>query len=895
MEPIQDKNAIPKFSGQTSKRHVVMPRLASLNERPNEQGKDTSLDVPVGVPILTSADFTWYTDPVPSLPVTGVTPAPTHIQDTPPSAQPQFDYQRGAIAPQPLENLQRENTPKLVRTLPYPSQRTHNNPKSLGTGTYRWEQQTSRYPAELLQIMESETREMQVLPTKPEAGPKGKSRKRKRRIPEMRQVTAVECGAACLAMVLNYYGYGTSISAVQERCGVGRDGLTALEIVKSARLYGLRVRAVSLNLDDFRFVSLPAIVHWEFNHFLIVERWSANRIDVIDPAAGRRRLTREEFDESFTGVAILLEPGAQFEQKAPDKALTPWSYMRSLLHMRTVLSQIIGTSLLLQVLGLGAPLLTEVVIDRILPGKDPNMLVVLGLGMLLLILMQGITGFLRSSLLIYLQTRVDTDMMLNFFEHLLSLPYRFFQLRLNGDLLARMNSNLAIRDLLTNQLISTLLDGGTVIVYFIILLSFSKLIAATTLVIGFIQIVLLLITSPAIRRLTQRDLEAQGKTQGYMNEILSGIATLKAAGAEQRAFARWENLFFDEMNVSLRLSYLSSVVGSLLGIVSLLSPLLLLWIGATQVINGTMAVGTMLALNTLAIQFLVPLGSLASTGQSLQIIRAHFTRVADVIGTQPEQDPTQVQTPHRLQGHIELRHVSFRYDQNAPLILNDINGQIYPGQKVALVGRTGSGKSTLGKLLVGLILPTKGSILFDGVPLEQLNYQEVRSQFGVVLQESFIFSGSVKDNIALNNPEMDMERIIEAASIAAINEDIDKMPMSYDTLVSEGGSAFSGGQRQRLALARALAHHPALLLLDEATSALDVVTERIVERNLSRLPCTQVIIAHRLSTIRNADVILVLDQGRIVEQGTHEQLLRKNGFYTQLIQTQIQNGEIAMA
>ncbi len=242
-----------------------------------------------------------------------------------------------------------------------------------------------------------------------------------------------------------------------------------------------------------------------------------------------------------------------------------------------------------------------------------------------------------------------------------------------------------------------------------------------------------------------------------------------------------------------------------------------------------------------------------------------------------------------------MRHVSFRYDQNAPLILNDINGQIYPGQKVALVGRTGSGKSTLGKLLVGLILPTKGSILFDGVPLEQLNYQEVRNQFGVVLQESFIFSGSVKDNIALNNPEMDMERVIEAASIAAIDEDIDKMPMSYDTLVSEGGSAFSGGQRQRLALARALAHHPALLLLDEATSALDVVTERIVERNLSRLPCTQVIIAHRLSTIRNANMILVLDQGRIVEQGTHEQLLRKNGFYTQLIQTQIQNGEIAMA
>ena len=906
MEPVNDNNGTPgSLLSQTSKRYIIVPpQLASLNNRYDEQEKNTSHEIPAGLPLLPSEDFTWYDESVPNPrtpttepnPRTSTSPRTPFAEPAPRVSAPAQGYASAPPSSAYHVQIQRTSTPPkqeqapLVRSL----NRSQSTSYPQSTGNYRWEQQSSRYPAELLQIMESETREMEVLTTKPAKPSRAKGKvKRKRRVPEMRQVTAVECGAACLGMVLNYYGYGTSISAVQERCGVGRDGLTALEIVKSARLYGLRVRAVSLNLDDFRFVTLPAIIHWEFNHFLVVERWSSNHIDVIDPAAGRRRLTRKEFDEGFTGVAILLEPGAQFEQKAPEKVLTPWSYMRSLLHVRAILLQIIGTSLLLQILGLGAPLLTAVVIDNILPQKNPNMLIVLGVGMLILILMQGITGFLRSSLLIYLQTRVDTDMMLNFFEHMLSLPYRFFQLRLNGDLLARMNSNLAIRDLLTNQLISTILDGGTVIVYFIILLFFSKLIAVTTLIIGFVQIVVLLVTSPAIRRLTQRDLEAQGKTQGYMNEILSGIATLKAAGAENRAFTRWENLFFDEMNISLRLSYISSVVGSLLGIVGLLSPLLLLWIGSIQVINGTMQVGTMLALNTLAIEFLGPLGSLASTGQSLQIIRAHFTRVADIIGTQPEQDPTQVQTPHQLRGQIELKHVSFRYDQNAPLILNDINGKIMPGQKVALVGKTGSGKSTLGKLLVGLMLPTKGSILFDGVPLDQLNYQDVRSQFGVVLQESFIFSGSVKDNIALNNPDMDMDRVIEAASIAAIDEDIEKMPMGYDTLVSEGGSAFSGGQRQRVALARALAHHPALLLLDEATSALDVVTEQTIERNLSRLPCTQVIIAHRLSTIRNADIILVLDQGRIVEQGSHEQLLRGNGFYRHLIQTQLQNGEIA--
>jgi ATP-binding cassette, subfamily B, bacterial len=918
MEPRQNEQKVSNNANPTTRKRSVVSPMISLPNRLPETNKNTAIDLPVAdVPTRSLEEDTQRPQHT-----TGMSPAaprlslPTHVQTlvTPPqpvnrgrdTSPPSYGGQEIPVVRPSARAKKEEQFPqKLVRVLPvkggspgYP----RSSPFAQPTGSFRWEQQTSRYPAELLELMQAETQMLQAVvvpssktsaaPAVAPAKPKVKFRKR-RRVPEMRQVTAVECGAVCLAMILNYYGYATSTSEVQERCGVGRDGLTALEIVKSARLYGLRVRAVSLNLEDFRYVTLPAIVHWEFNHFLIVERWSSREIEVLDPAVGRRKLTPEEFDEGFTGVTLMLEPGTQFETKSPQKALTAWAYMRSLLHMRGILFQIISTSLLLQLLGLGAPLLTEVVVDRILPEKDPNMLTLLAVGMLILIAMQGIAGFLRSTLLIYLQTRIDTDMMLNFFEHLLSLPYRFFQLRLNGDLLARVNSNQAIRDLLTNQLISTLLDGGTVIVYLVILLFLSKLIAVTTLAIGAVQVFLLLVTSPAIRKMTQRDLEARGKTQGYMNEILSGIVTLKAAGAEQRAFSRWENLFFDEMNISLRLSYLSLVISTMLGIVSLLSPLLLLWIGAKLVIAGTMSVGTMLALDTLAAQLLGPLGSLATSAQDVQIVRAHFSRIADVIGTQPEQDATQAYTPHRLRGGIDLRHVSFSYDQNTPPILKDVNIKIYPGQKIALVGKTGSGKSTLGKLLVGLITPTKGSILFDNMPLDQLNYQEIRSQFGVVMQESFIFSGSVWENITLNNPDMNMEQIVEAARMAAIDEDIEKMPMGYDTLVSEGGSALSGGQRQRLSLARALAHHPALLLLDEATSALDVVTERTVERNLRRLPCTQIIIAHRLSTIRNADVILVLDRGHIVEKGSHEQLLRNNGFYKQLIQTQLQNGEIA--
>ena len=320
---------------------------------------------------------------------------------------------------------------------------------------------------------------------------------------------------------------------------------------------------------------------------------------------------------------------------------------------------------------------------------------------------------------------------------------------------------------------------------------------------------------------------------------------------------------------------------------STLAPLLLLWLGTTLVLRGALSVGTMLALNSLAAAFLTPFSSLASSGQKLQLVRAHLERIADVMEAKPEQDPQAVRRPPALRGKIELRGVNFRYDAQGPLVLHDINLCIYPGQKVALVGRTGSGKSTLGKLLLGLYLPTEGEIFYDDLPLRSLNLRELRNQFGVILQESFLFSGSIRENIAFNNPSMGMEQVVQAAQAAAIHDEIARMPMGYETLVAEGATAISGGQRQRLSIARALASRPAILLLDEATSHLDVTTEKVVDRNLSALACTRIVIAHRLSTVRDADLILLLHEGRIVERGTHEALLQRNGYYTKLVQSQL--------
>src|SRR5579884_2459724 len=705
-----------------------------------------------------------------------------------------------------------------------------------------------------------------------------------RRIPFIPQMEISDCGAACLAMVLAYHGRREPLERVRAATGGGRDGVHAQAIVEAARWYGLAARGVRADLEDLGQLPAGSILHWGFNHFLVLERVGRRGVRVVDPALGRRFIPMSAFRRSYTGVAIALEPAPGFTPGGRPGSLR--RHLRPLLQQRGLLGRVLAISVVIRALLLALPLFTAVLVNRVIPRGDEELLAVMAAALGFIVAYHFASSLLRERLLLELRTRIDVQMTRGLLDHLVSLPYGFFLRRSSGDLMSRVASVERVREILATGTLTALIDGALAVLYLGLLLAFDRRIGLLTLALGLLQIGVVVLAGGRNRALSAQSLEASARVSGYEYPILAGIETLKAAGVERRALAHWRSLFGDKIAASLASGRLDALVDAVLDVLGLGAPLCVLMLGGLSVLSGRLPLGTMLGLVALAEGFLEPLVTLAGTGLRLQPLRSYLERIDDILDVPREQEGGGARPAGRLSGQVRAEHVVFKYGPLSPPAVDDVSLEIQPGQRVAIVGRSGSGKSTLAALLLGLHRPTSGSVSFDGVDLRELDLGSVRRQIGIVTQHPYLFSTPIRDNIALTWPEAPLEAVIEAARVACIDEEIAALPMGYETVLAGAGASLSGGQRQRIALARAVIRRPRILLLDEATSALDAITEHAVHQRLAELGCTIILIAHRVSTLSLADLILVMEGGRIVERGDHTELLRLGGRYRELVTTQ---------
>lgn len=691
------------------------------------------------------------------------------------------------------------------------------------------------------------------------------------------QTSRVECGLACLAMVLGHHGHQVSIRELRDRCPVGRSGTGAGTLVKEARRLGMTASGHRATPELFARIELPAIAHWGADHYVVVEHTGRRGVRVIDPQVGRRRLTAEEFGSGLGRIAVRLVPGEGFERRRT-KARPFWrTYVGALLRGRGtpwLLAQVLLASLLLQLLGLAMPLVVRMVVDEQGALRHPGLLALVGAGIAIVAAGQLVTGYLRSVLVLYLQGRLDTEAMLRFCRHLLRLPLRYFQQRSTGDIVARMGGIVLLREQLTGQTLGSLLDAATILTYLGVLFTIDLTTALGVLAVVLAELLLLVRSTRVVRERMTADISAHAEEQGHLVEMLQGIMTVKAMAAEDRAFERWSKLFLAWMRATLRRGHTTAVIDAAAGALRVLTPLAVLWLGTSRVLAGELSAGTMLAVTWMAASVVGPLAVLVGNGQRLQQAGAYLQRLADVLESEPEEPAAR----RDLSGRIEISELTFAYDPAGPPALSRLSLRVEPGERLAVVGATGAGKTTLALLLLGLHQPQRGVIRLDGHEPRQ-----ARPAIGAVLQEPFVFSGTIHENIAFHDPSTSRDEVEAAARVAELHEEILALPGGYDTRLP----GLSGGQQQRLALARALVRRPAVLLLDEATSHLDAVTEARVHANLRGLGCTQIVIAHRLSTVRDADRIAVLDRGHLAELGTHGELLARGGRYAGLIAAQL--------
>jgi len=700
--------------------------------------------------------------------------------------------------------------------------------------------------------------------------------------PLIEQNDESDCAAACITMICKKYDKHVSMTKIRDIANVTSDGATLLSISYAAEKMGFNTRAMQASFEQLSSIALPAIIQWNDYHYVVLYEADKNGVVIADPAKGIIKVSKEIFNKSFNGFILIMEPTSNLNT-IEETSLSLDRFLSVIRPHKRLTVEIFIVSLIVSLFGLATPIFTRLIIDNIIVHQNVSLLNTVVVGMLIITIFMGLSIALRTYLITYLSNKVQMSMLGSFYKHILSLPMRFFNQRKVGDIMARFNESSRVQHMLTSSSLGLFVDIIMLIVYVAVMFSFN--VNLTLMIMGFISMATIITLSftGMLKKLSNKSFAKSAQADAYLVESITGIHTIKSTASETTSRWKWEDMYVESLKVKSKATMINSMTGAVAQMLRTLSIMLLLWYGTYLVMEGEMTIGQVMAFNMIVMMVMAPINKILGMWNEVQETLMSVDRLNDIYDLPAEEklDEESLQHLPTISGHIKFEKVNFAYSRAEKYILKNVTFEASPGQTIAIIGRSGSGKTTLINMLMRFFTPTSGKILIDGYNIHQMSIQSLRSQIGTVLQETHLFNGTIRENIALGKPDASFGEIVEAATLAAAHDFIKDLPMGYNTVVGERGMGLSGGQKQRLAIARALIGDPKILIFDEATSALDNESEKAIQTNLASITKnrTTFIIAHRLSTVKNADKILVLDKGAIVEEGNHDQLIKKRGLY----------------